>query len=241
EPYYLDSALDEASVSIFYAWSRFPTEVRELTILRSLLADRYGKDFMTLASENKLVGAKVPERLVKGLRVRPPSAELVESYLLEIARAYKVPWGQSDDTIGSDEVDGAGDEGDDIGGPSGGDIPLDSLASGLENEGEKDDGKRPDQIIRRASETAELNRATPPRGFDKHSSPVSVAPPGARSDNPNPRVRVPGAGDEGKEIPSPGGSPSAHRGARGGNKAGGDKSGIPDVDELSRRFAALKR
>ncbi|KAL4970573.1 DUF292 domain protein [Aspergillus stella-maris] len=240
DPYYLDSALDEASVAIFYAWSRFPTEVRELTLLRSLLADRYGKDFMSLASENKLVGVKVPERLVKGLRVKPPSQELVESYLLEIARAYKVPWSQQDNTTSPDEIDH--DEGDDTGAPSGGDIPLpiDSLVSGIENDGEEHDGKRPDQIIRRASETAELNRATPPRGFDKHSSPVSVAPPGARSDNPNPRVRVPG--DE-KGVPSPGGSPSAQRGGRGGEggKIGGDKSGIPDLDELSRRFAALKR
>ncbi|KAL4795336.1 hypothetical protein BDV19DRAFT_362932 [Aspergillus venezuelensis] len=197
---------------------------------------------MSLASENKLVGVKVPERLIKGLRVKPPSQELVESYLLEIARAYKVSWGDNSSSP-SDEFDGGDDinEGDDNGAPSGGDIPLsiDALTSGLENDGEKDDGKRPDQIIHRASETAELSRATPPRGFDKHSSPVSVAPPGARSDNPNPRVRVPG--DE-KEIPSPSTSPSANRtrGA-GGGKVGGDKSGIPDVDELSKRFAALKR
>ncbi|KAL4952474.1 hypothetical protein BDW69DRAFT_167647 [Aspergillus filifer] len=194
---------------------------------------------MSLASENKLVGVKVPKRLVKGLRVEPPSQELVESYLLEIARAYRVPWGQPDDT----ELDH--DEGDDNGVGSGGDVPLpiDTLVSGLENDNEKDDGKRPDQIIRRASETAELNRATPPRGFDKHSNPVSVAPPGARSDNPNPRVRVPGddnKGGQGGEVPSPSTSPSANR-TRGGGKVGGDKSGIPDVDELSRRFAALKR
>lgn len=75
---YIDQALDEAAVAVFYAWSRFPHDVRELTILRSLLADRWGKDFMTLAQDNK-AEVPVPERLAKGLRVRAPSQELVDS------------------------------------------------------------------------------------------------------------------------------------------------------------------
>lgn len=230
ETYYLDAALDEAATAIFYAWSRFPTEVRELTLLRSLLTDRYGKDFMNLASENKLAGVKAPERLVKGLRVRPPSAELVESYLKEIARAYKVPWGETEtesqvegDVPDVDVGDFTGGDGDGGQGGGGGDL---------------DDQVRVGEVVRRASETAELSRATPPRGFNPHSSPVSVAPPGPRSDNPNPRVKVPddkdGDSSSGTKagVSSPSPSPSAQR---------RDKSGIPDVDELSRRFAALKR
>ncbi|KAL4750683.1 hypothetical protein BDW72DRAFT_175387 [Aspergillus terricola var. indicus] len=173
---------------------------------------------MSLASENKLAGVKVPERLAKGLRVHPPSKELVESYLREIARAYKVPWGDEDQEpeAGPPFVD------EDVGGD------LGDLG---------DEHERIGDVVRRASETAELTRATPPRGFNAHSSPVSVAPPGPRSDNPNPRVKVPDEkGKSGDEI-SPSPSPSAQR-ARFGV---GDKSGIPDVDELSRRFAALKR
>ncbi|OJJ62840.1 hypothetical protein ASPSYDRAFT_143583, partial [Aspergillus sydowii CBS 593.65] len=216
EAYYLDAALDEAATAILYAWSRFPTEVRELTLLRSLLADRYGKDFMNLASENKLSGVKVPERLVKGLRVRPPSTELVESYLKEIARAYKVPWGE---TEAESQVEG------DVPDVDVGDFTGDGGEGGDGGGGDLDDQVRVGEVVRRASETAELTRATPPRGFNPHSSPVSVAPPGPRSDNPNPRVKVPDDKD--------GNSSSA--------AARRDKSGIPDVDELSRRFAALKR
>ncbi|KAL5045334.1 regulator of Vps4 activity in the MVB pathway-domain-containing protein [Aspergillus fruticulosus] len=219
ETYYLDAALDEASIAIFYAWSRFPTEVRELTLLRSLLTDRYGKDFMSLASENKLAGVKVPERLVKGLRVRPPSKELAESYLREIARAYKVPWRREDQEAEANpqfvDDDVSGDLGD-----------LEDEHGGV------------GEVVRRASETAELTRATPPRGFNAHSSPVSVAPPGPRSDNPNPRVKVPDEkGKSGDEISTPSPSPGAQR----VRTTAGNKSGIPDVDELSRRFAALKR
>jgi vacuolar protein sorting-associated protein IST1 len=210
---------------IFYSWSRFPTEVRELTILRSLLADRYGKDFMALAAENRLADVKVPERLVKGLRVRPPSAELVESYLREIARAYKVSWSG----LGSDSHLDEKDEEEGLA-----DIPGEFRGGDGEggDEGDVPEGRR------RASDTAELTRATPPRGIHAHQlsgkSPVSVAPPGPRSDNPNPRVKVPDENDNAYGGSSPSPSP-APRGAK------ADKSGIPEVDELTRRFAALKR
>ncbi|KAL2855911.1 hypothetical protein BJY01DRAFT_204019 [Aspergillus pseudoustus] len=178
---------------------------------------------MALASENKLADIKVPERLVKGLRMRPPSQELVESYLREIARAYKVQWGEEVD-VDEQEVDAVLEEvlasGDDLGRDGNGD----------------GDGGDVGELVRRASETTELTRATPPRGLhaDKFGkSPVSVAPPGPRSDNPNPRVKVPD--DSSKNAPADVSGPSpAQRGGR-------DKSGIPEVDELSRRFAALKR
>lgn len=89
---YMDTALDEAATVVFYAWQRFPHELRELTMLRTMLGERYGKEFMTLAQENKVDTVKVPDRLLKGLRVRPPGQDLVESYLREIAKAYGVPW-----------------------------------------------------------------------------------------------------------------------------------------------------
>ncbi|KAI9367263.1 regulator of Vps4 activity in the MVB pathway-domain-containing protein [Aspergillus egyptiacus] len=228
EGYYLDPAIDEASVAIFYAWSRFPTEVRELTLLRTLLAERYGKDFMALAAENKLAGVKVPERLVKGLQVRPPSAELVESYLREIARAYKVPWAGLEDEGDSGGIgEGVPVEGD-VG------LDLDLSLGGGDGDG---DGPGQEGMERRTSlSEAELKRATPPRGPHAHQlsgkSPVSVAPPGPRSDNPNPRVKVPGPDGKDRSGSTEVASPV---------QRGKDKNGIPEVDELTRRFAALKR
>jgi vacuolar protein sorting-associated protein IST1 len=91
--------------------------------------------------------------------------------------------------------------------------------------------KRPSEAARRMSDTAELNRATPPRGLQAGKSPVSVAPPGPRSDNPNPRVKVPGGNGNGNgEAAVEPRSPSKP-----------SKEGIPELDELTRRFAALKR
>ncbi|KAE8357107.1 regulator of Vps4 activity in the MVB pathway-domain-containing protein [Aspergillus caelatus] len=219
---YIDSALDEAAAAIFYAFPRFPADVRELTILRQLLADRYGKEFMTLAQDDRFPeadGLRVPERLVKGLRVRPPSQELVESYLREIARAYGVAWGGDAEELGEAPTEFVDD--DDDGGvdaTAGGDVPVTPRKEG-----------RPADVERRMSETAELNRATPPKGLQPGKSPVSVAPPGPRSDNPNPRVKVPDGNGKGEAEVEPR-SPSKT-----------SKGGIPELDELTKRFAALKR
>ncbi|EAW07437.1 DUF292 domain protein [Aspergillus clavatus NRRL 1] len=212
---YIDPALDEAAAVIFYAWPRFPHEVRELTMLRGMLAERWGKEFMALAQDNKLEDVRVPERVLKALRVKPPTQELVDSYLREIARAYGSSWGVEDQA----ELGGAPEFVDD--GDGDGDAAIPSTPS------------RPTLAeARRASEASELNKATPPRGFHTGKSPVSVAPPGPRSDNPNPRVKVPGSDVE-SESQIDGQKPRK-------NNAGGPGS-IPELDELTRRFAALRR
>ncbi|RAH61379.1 DUF292-domain-containing protein [Aspergillus piperis CBS 112811] len=219
---YIDPALDEAAAVIFYSYARFPHDIREMTILRGLLSDRWGKDFMMLAQENKLEEVKVPERLVRGLRVKPPSEELVESYLVEIARAYGVTW--PDGFVASPEGDVPSfvedEDRNDGDGDGGGDVKLPSTPRKIGQSGDSEND------VRRASETMELNKATPPRGlYSEGKSPVSVAPPGPRVDNLHPKVKVPGEEDVSKE-------------ARQSKPA---KSDIPELDELTRRFAALRR
>ncbi|OKL56116.1 hypothetical protein UA08_08705 [Talaromyces atroroseus] len=229
---YLNAGLDEAAVAIFYACPRFPREVKELTTLRILLMERWGKEFATLAQNNK-TAIKIPERLVKKLRVKPPSVELVESYLREIAKAYNVAWPGGEIAEGSvpepmttteeqapsssqSPPPGYDDTGDVAAPPH---TPRKNLAD-----------------IRRMSETDELSRATPPRDIGQHDatgkSPVSVAKPGPSSDNPEPRVKIPGDADaDPKDL---------NRRPSGGLQRK-DSKGIPDVDELSKRFAALKK
>ncbi|CDM34815.1 hypothetical protein DTO013E5_3275 [Penicillium roqueforti] len=224
---YLDTALDEAATVVFYAWHRFPHEVREFTMLRTMLGERYGKEFMTLAQDNKIDTVKVPDRLLKGLRVRPPGRDLVESYLREIAKAYHVEWHGAEEELGSappEFVDDLGD-GDD------GDAEEPQLPQ-TPGKQQGDSALRPNLAeARRASETSELTKATPPRGLTAGRSPVSVAPPAPRTDNPNPRVKLPGT--EGKAA-----AVSREDGA---SKSNSNNSGIPELDELTRRFADLKR
>lgn len=217
---YIDPAIDEAAAVIFYAWPRFPHDVRELTIVRTLLADRYGKDFMVLAQENKIEHVKVPERVAKSLRVRPPTQDLVESYLREIAKAYGISWNQDEQQQQGEGLGNAPEFVDDR--PSTPQPP---------NEGDED-GDNPENKTKRTSDTNELNKATPPRRpLQSGKSPVSVAPPGPRTDNPNPRVKVPGSESGDAEN---GGAPETESAKK-------DPNRIPEVDELSQRFAALRR
>ncbi|KAJ5466083.1 hypothetical protein N7530_009870 [Penicillium desertorum] len=223
---YMDTALDEAATVVFYAWHRFPHEVREFTMLRTMLGERYGKEFMTLAQDNKVDSVKVPDRLVKGLRVRPPGHELVESYLREIAKAYGVEWHGAEEELGN-----APQEFEDNRGDGGGDEEEPQLPQ-TPGKQQGDSASTPDlSEARRASETSELTKATPPRGLAAGRSPVSVAPPAPRTDNPNPRVKLPGT--EGKAA--------AVSKEDGGSKRKSNNNGIPELDELTRRFADLKR
>ncbi|OOQ90368.1 DUF292 domain protein [Penicillium brasilianum] len=226
---YMDTALDEAAVAVFYAWHRFPHELRELTMLRTMLGERYGKEFMTLAQDNKVDTVKVPDRLLKGLRVRPPTQELVESYLREIAKAYGVEWPGGEDLEIREELGDAPPEFvDDAQGDGNGDQTGDLPQTPRKQSA--DPAARPSlSEARRASETSELNKATPPRGPAalQGRSPVSVAPPAPRTDNLNPRVKVPGSEEDGGSA------------AKKGGKTNND--GIPELDELTRRFADLKR
>ncbi|KAJ5407125.1 hypothetical protein N7465_008409 [Penicillium sp. CMV-2018d] len=222
---YMDTAIDEAATVVFYAWHRFPHEVREFTMLRTMLGERYGKEFMTLAQDNKVDTVKVPDRLLRGLRVRPPGQELVESYLREIANAYGVEWHGAEEQLGSapEFVDDLGDGGD-------GDAEEPQLPQ-TPGKQQGDSGLQPNPSeARRASDASELTKATPPRGLASGRSPVSVAPPAPRTDNPNPRVKLPGT--EGKAAVPKEDTAS---------KSKSNNSGIPELDELTRRFADLKR
>lgn len=209
--------------------------------MRALLVEKFGKEFALDAAENRT--GKVAERVVAKLRVEPPSEELVEGYLAEIARTYGVNWPPRGDV--EEGGDGEGDDGDDEPGSGGRAVVNDN----------KEDLETP-------LTTEELSRATPPRDLGP-KSPVSVAPPSPRTENLSPRVKVAGAplelkpggnmvgdGGLGKKkgtaaAAAAGGSEvedgdgeRGGGGGRGGVKVGGK---IPDVDDLQRRFADLKR
>lgn len=211
-----DPGLEEAIKSIIYAAPR--TDVKELQQARVLLVEKYGKEFALEAVEN--TDGKVAERVLKKLRVEPPDPELVTLYLKEIARTYGVNWPRKEES--PDDQD---DEDDDA--PS---------------------GVQPVKALEEPLTTDELSKATPPRDLGPRS-PVSVAPPSPSTDNLNPRVRLPGPPElkpgakmtglkkqtSGTDAQSTTKSqdPGAKKDIVGGK--------IPDVDELAKRFAALKK
>ncbi|CAG8958776.1 hypothetical protein HYFRA_00011726 [Hymenoscyphus fraxineus] len=211
-----DAGLEEAVKSLIYAAPR--TDVKELQQVRALLVDKYGKEFALAAMENS--DEKVAEKVLKKLAVTPPAPELVNGYLEEIARTYGVDWPKKPkEELGEppEYVDSDDDEN-----PSGGQAQK-VLEEPIAASGAKV----------RAEEREALSKATPPRNFGP-SSPLRVNPPSPSTDNLHPRVK--GTLDL-KPTTKPQGTP-----VKSGTQSKGPVGGtIPDVDELAKRFAALKK
>ncbi|KAK8153152.1 increased sodium tolerance protein-like protein 1 [Phyllosticta citrichinensis] len=213
-----DPGLEEAVRSLVYAAPR--TEVKELHAARALLVDKFGKDFALSAME----GTGVAERVLKKLRVETPSDELVDAYMREIARAYGVSIPGFDED--EDEAQNGADDDDN-------------------NDDEPSDGHK-HKVLEAPLETEDLAKATPPKKLGP-ASPLRVAPPSPSSENVAPKVKLPGP-PELKRAPSGGASRAAKKLEEAGDEARKSKQAddgpggkIPDVDELARRFAALKR
>ena len=211
-----DPGLEEAIKSIIYAAPR--TEVKELQQTRQLLVEKYGKDFALQAIENS--DGKVAERVVKKLKVEPPAQELVTLYLKEIARTYGVNWPKGENTANDNSED---------------DSDEPTSGQGIKN-------------LEEPLTTEELSKATPPRDLGP-KSPVSVAPPSPSTDNLSPKIRLPkppelkpSAKMSGlkKQTPSTD-SQSASKDVDSQTRKNAVGGKIPDVDELAKRFAALKR
>jgi len=204
-----DPGLEEAVRSIIYAAPK--TEIKELQMARALMIEKFGKEFGAEAMEAR----GVPPRITDRLKVEPPKPELVEGYLTVIAETYGVNWPRKK----KDETTSDGkDEGED---------------------GDGDDGGQKEKPLEAPLLAAdELRGARPPKDVDTETPPVRIAPASPSTENPSPRVKIPG-----KQVPRP-----AAGAADGGDSVSGSKKDvsrvdgkIPDVDELARRFAALKR
>lgn len=216
-----DPGLEEAVKSIIYAAPK--TEIKELQQVRALLVEKFGKEFVMQAMEN--TDGKVSDRVVRKLNVAPPKEELVQGYLEEIAKAYGVDWppgrradlGEPPDLMDTD----AGDDGG-SGGEGGG---QKQKAVGGPLLGEDEVGAR-----------EELSKATPPRSFEP-ASPLHVNPPSASTDNIHPKVTL----NKVELTPTKKPAAAAPVAKKAVEKKGGIADGIPDVDELAKRFSALKR
>lgn len=208
------TGLEEAAAAIIYSGPRLARDVRELAIVRSLLIDRFGKEFALDAQENK--SGIVPERVWRKLSVEPPKPELVQLYLEEIARTYSVDWPPHRDELqqAQNEVEDEDMDGDD-GGAKEQPILADNTVPATPRANVKDLSIGP----------------LPPKGqpnMEGAKSPVSVAPPKGTTENPSPRVRLPGGG----QVKPQEAKKKENMGALGAP---------PTVDDLAKRFSALKR
>lgn len=210
-----DPGLEEAVKSLIYAAPK--TEIKELNQVRILLAERFGKEFVHAAMENS--DGRVSERVVKKLGVSPPKPELVQGYLEEIAKAYGVNWPRKAKADLGDPPDFLDDDDDS---PSGGQAQK-NLETPLAAESKQ------------AEVGEELSKATPPKAFGP-TSPLHVNPPSPSTDNIHPKVTL-----NSKELKPSQKMIDAGIATKKVPEKGSIADGVPDFDELSKRFAALKR
>lgn len=216
-----DPGMEEAVKSVIYAAPK--TEIKELHTVRALLAEKYGKQFVLDAMEN--TEGKVNEKVVKKLSVTPPRDELVQGYLEEIAKAYGVNWPKRDlgeappDYLDDDDDGGDGEDNDS---PSGGQAQKNDKAL----------------LVAEDAAQEELSKATPPRTIGANN-PLRVTPSSPSTENPHPKVTLNSL--ELKRNKKLQDATTAKPVAKPAAKKDDISSGIPDLDELSKRFAALKR
>ncbi|GAP84896.1 putative increased sodium tolerance protein 1 [Rosellinia necatrix] len=213
-----DPGLEEAVKSIIYA--ALKTEIKELHQVRALLVEKFGKEFALAAIENSEGG--VSKKVVKKLSVTPPKPELVQGYLEEIAKAYGVDWPKGTRELGPppELVD------EELNGDSRDEEPGSDQAGGIP------DSDLPAEI-KAAMERENLSRATPPRTLGSGNNPLHVNPSSPSTDNPRPKVTL-----NSMEL-----KPNKKMVDSGLAKPREDGSGtgIPDINELAARFAALKQ
>lgn len=210
-----DPGLEEAVKSVIYAAPKIEG-VKELSTVRALLAEKYGKEFTLQAVENK--DGKVASRVSDRLKVEPPAKALVDAYLSTIAEAYGIDW------------------------PPGTKAKREAGEAEAEDDDDDDDSPSGGQKVKATEEpltTDALSKATPPRDIGP-KSPISVNPPSPSTDNVRPKINLPGPPDlkPGKKMVDA----KKSKDVNGDKKAESGPGGkIPDVDELSKRFAQLKR
>ncbi|KAI8689923.1 hypothetical protein LRP88_13775 [Fusarium phalaenopsidis] len=207
EGHTVDPGLEEAIQSLIYAAPK--TEIKELGTVRTLLAEKYGKEYVMSATEN--TEGKVNEKVVKKLSVTPPREELVVGYLEEIAKAYGVDWPKRETVSPPPELLDDDDEAaDDEDKPSGGQkqkVLEAPLAAGPK-----------DPVLN--TPVKKLSGGGP-------TSPLTVTPPRMTTDNVHPKVTL------GSVELKPSKKAEAARKEPEGS--------IPDIGDLERRFAALKK
>jgi len=201
-----DPGLEEAVKSIIYAAPK--TEIKELVVVRNLLADKFGKEFALEAVENS--DGKVSEKVVRKLSVEPPRKELVQGYLEEIAKAYGVDWPKRATPPPPPEFEDHDIDEDDEN-PSGG-----QAEKALEE---------PLAEPKAAGTPAAKRLARGP------TSPITVTPPRMTTDNVHPKVTLGSV-----EL-----KPSKKMEDAAVRKRNEPEGSVPDISDLEKRFAALKK
>lgn len=84
----MDQGLAEALATIMWSTPRLQAEVPELKVVSKHLSSKYGKEWAQACLSNS--DSHVNEKVMLRLGVQAPPKSLVERYMVEIAKSYKV-------------------------------------------------------------------------------------------------------------------------------------------------------
>lgn len=126
-----DPSISDAVCSIVYAAPR--TELKELQVLREILMHRFGRTFALSLLPTEPPPPTVPARVAHKLKLFTPGEELVDAYLWEIGKSYKVDWVP-------ERLGGGVSGGEDEGGEDGGGTGVGVKGEGKEDEEDENDG-----------------------------------------------------------------------------------------------------
>ena len=76
--------------TILWATPYLQSEIPEMKACANFLGNRYGKEFVQDAMENR--SETVSPRVIKKLQVTTPSSPIVEGYIQAIALSYNIPY-----------------------------------------------------------------------------------------------------------------------------------------------------
>ncbi|KAJ3049154.1 Vacuolar protein sorting-associated protein ist1 [Rhizophlyctis rosea] len=231
-----DQAIAEAVNTIIYAAPR--CEVKELNMVRDQLIMKFGKEFALAAMENQ--NDIVNSRIVHKLKVQTPDPVLVNQYLRTIAKAYNVQWDGDQSDLLIDSIP-----------PS-----QDMASAGFGFLPPTSPGQSP--VPQPYPQQQFPQQGFPQQGFPQQdfTQPPNAGvrpPPPQQYPQSHPQVPSPifpdGAGGRGFDFPTPPGGQKApfagdvqpRPSATSDGIPGGTGSDIPDFDELTKRFEALKR
>ncbi|KAJ1894469.1 Vacuolar protein sorting-associated protein ist1 [Kickxella alabastrina] len=221
----VDPGISEAVWSIVYASTR--ADVRELVILREMLISKFGAEAVKSAIDN--AEGQVDPKLMRKLSPQAPPTELVKMYLKEIASVYRVNW----------RPEGENDDSNDT--PSGGVKEPARLATPpvafecAELDDLLDEGTDPAKTGDSQNSTGnDTDKDKEVSDFLPSVPPKSENPSGSDSAAPKSPITKPLAPKPTAKLPVPVVS-------RAKPSAPALKDGLPSLDELQRRFDALKR
>lgn len=211
---HMEDGINEALRALVYSSTLYVPEVKELGQLKELVMFKFGKEFIKLIQEDK---TGVPEKVIKKCVPEIPSEKLVILYLQEIAKTYEVPYSRLLDS--DSELTLNSDSNEKVKNPN--ENSLNNVTNTTDNQSVSSPSEKPIVSIDNDASYEDIN--------EKH--PITVRNARMTSDDPKKSLKISNdMKDEVKFI-----HPTTVK------KTNGSNSTDTDIEDLKRRFAALRR